>query len=171
MRASLQALEDNGFDVSTLLTIVKQCPQFLSMGETSVKGSIYFLKQYCGLRQWEMVELVKKFPKVLTLNVGLLQAKVDYLYKNLGGSSATLLKFPQYFSYDLMRHIIPRCEFLRSEGKDPTRFLQVRDPKFTLRAIMTASPAELESIAGNYNQGHIYETFQQTLITSLKRQR
>ena len=128
--------------------------------------------------------MIRKFPKVLILDVPSMQGKVDYLYKNLGANANCLLKFPHYLSYDLVSHIMPRCEFLRSIGSDPAKFLQCtyqyQSKSTSLKDLITASPTEMEELAGRLSQsnfsgankaGLIYQQFQNKFVASMKKRK
>eukprot|EP01038_Epipyxis_sp_PR26KG_P008595 gene8595-11613_t len=119
MKTVVNTLLEAGFRESDIVRLLKLYPPLLEKGSISLKGSIYFLKQYCGFSKSELLTLLKKHPIVLGADISELQPKVDYLCKSLNSSPKILLKHPQYLSYQLDSHIRPRAELIRALGKDP----------------------------------------------------
>lgn len=67
---------------------------------------------------------------MLSSDIDSLKPKVDYFYNTLGGTPATLRRFPIYLSYDLESFIRPRTEFVKTFSKNPDKI----GVEFLLRA-------------------------------------
>jgi len=122
MRAVGNSMRAGGLKRSDIVYLIRRYPATLERSPELLQNLLIFLVSYCGFRKIDIVPFLSKYPSLLVADIDELQPKVDYLYQSLGGTPATLRRFPAYLSYNLEEHIKPRSEFLRTFNVNPIQF-------------------------------------------------
>lgn len=84
----------------------------VSSVENTLIPKLEYLKSL-GFSHRDAVKMVIRAPGIFTYSIdNSLKPKFDYLINKMGGSHRDLLKFPQYFSFNLEKRIKPRHRLL-----------------------------------------------------------
>jgi hypothetical protein len=99
--------------------LIHKHPTILKCHPKDIYTVISFLQYNCGLRKFEAIQFVLRFPSILEQSIESLEPKVDYLFQSLGGTPSMLRQHPAYLSFDLDSHIRLRADLCAALDMTP----------------------------------------------------
>lgn len=113
LRPNTEFLERLGIKRDAISKLVTRHPQLLTLSvEKNLDPTIMYLMELSFTRE-EVADMVRRLPSLLGFSVvTVLQPKYNYLVEIMQRSPKELVRFPQFFSYSLVKRIIPRHQVL-----------------------------------------------------------
>ncbi|KAJ7550671.1 hypothetical protein O6H91_07G111700 [Diphasiastrum complanatum] len=102
--------------IDRVSAIIIRSPQTLGLSlEDNIKPTVKFFLSI-GFSNEEIAIIINRFPQILGLNLNKNLRKKWEFFCQMDCPRSEIVKFPQYFGYDLQKRIIPRYEILAANN-------------------------------------------------------
>ncbi|KAJ4836515.1 hypothetical protein Tsubulata_028497, partial [Turnera subulata] len=102
-----------GWSQEDFLTVVRRCPNFLSLSEQNVTNKIEFFKTTLGWSQEDLSIAFRRYPNFISLSEGKLRNKLNFYMNTIKLEPQDFITYPVLLNYSLDTRIRPRWNVLQ----------------------------------------------------------